>query len=450
LTAVNYGHPYVWRNLRNMNTEESVWIDVKLLRMGLYIELDVGWMSHPFPTGSFKIASQKQIDTIRSLGLERVRCVPSKSDPELSASASANADLSAGPATAVLDERQQAQLREKEQRKLRADALAAQERSLVVCERRFGESVRLYRKAADLVQTQPKVAAEQCQSMVSSYVTELLEHGEASIRLLSEAAGDKSSMHPVNVTIVSLLLGKAMGLSPGDLMDLGMAAFLHDIGKVKLPDRVRWLEENFSTAEFRMYQEHVAQGALLARAMELSPATQAAMLQHHEMVDGSGFPGRIKGDSLTLPARILALVNRYDNLCNPSRPGAALTPHEALSLIFAQLKTRFDASALSAFIRMMGVYPPGSVVQLIDDRYAIVVSVNSSRPLKPRVIVHEPTVPKREALILDLEHMPQLGIRRSLKPSGLPPSAMDYLAPRQRICYFFEQAIDPGLPEPAA
>ncbi len=74
----------------------------------------------------------------------------------------------------------------------------------------------------------------------------------------------------------------------------------------------------------------------------------------------------------------------------PAARRRAMTPHEALSLIFAQLKTRFDPVVLGAFIRMMGVYPPGSVVQLVDERFAIVVSVNSSRPLKPRVIVHEP------------------------------------------------------------
>lgn len=426
-----------YRKQQNMTIEDSVWVDVKLLRVGLYIELDVGWMSHPFPMGSFKISSQKQIDTLQSLGQPRIRCIPSKSDPDPAVEQDA---ARARVQEAVLDERQQAALREKEQRRLRTVALAAQDRSLVVCERRFGESVRLYRKAMDLVQTQPKVVAEQCEAMVNNYVSELLDQGEASIRLLSEAAGDKSSMHPVNVTIVSLLLGKAMGLSPGELQDLGMAAFLHDIGKVKLPDRVRWVEENFSTTEYRMYQEHVAEGALLAKAMELRPGAQLALAQHHELADGSGFPMKLKGDSVSLSGRILALVNRYDNLCNPSRPVAALTPHEALSLIFAQLKTRFDAAALSAFIRMMGVYPPGSVVQLIDDRYAIVVSVNSARPLKPRVIVHEPSVPKHEALILDLEHAPQLGIRRSLKPASLPPSAMDYLGPRQRICYFFEQA----------
>lgn len=433
-----------------MNTEESVWVDTKLLRVGLYVELDVGWMSHPFPTGSFKISSQKQIDTIRELGQVRVRYVPSKSDPEALAGFNGTPTAAAAALSAATEERLQAALRDKEQRRLRALAVSAQERSLVVCERRFGESVRLYRKALDQVQTQPKVMAEQCHAMVNSYVTELLEDGEASIRLLSEAAGDKSSMHPVNVTIVCLLLGKAMGLPHSDMLDLGLAAFLHDIGKVKVPDRVRWVEENFSSVEYRMYQEHVAQGALLAKAMELSPGAQNAMVQHHELVDGSGFPARIKGDAMSVAGRILALVNRYDNLCNPSRPGAALTPHEALSLIFAQLKTRFDAAALSAFIRMMGVYPPGSVVQLIDDRYAIVVSVNSARPLKPRVIVHDPSVPKQEALILDLEHAPHLGIRRSLKPSALPASAQDYLAPRQRICYFFEQATDPESPEPTA
>lgn len=432
-----------------MKSEDAVWIDASLLRVGHYVELDVGWMAHPFPTSSFKISSQKQVDIIRGLGREQVRYVPSKSDvlPEDAPSADGTPDAS----TAAQQEQLLALAREKEQRQLRASMLAAQERSLVACERRFAESVRLYRKTVDLVQSQPKLATEPCAAMVTAYVNEMLDKGEASIRLLSEAAGDKSSMHPVNVTIISLLLGKAMGLSRSDLHDLGMAAYLHDIGKIRLPDRVRWMEDSFSSAEFRMYQDHVAQGQLIAKAMELQAPAVLAMQQHHELADGSGFPGRLKADAMAAGGRILSLVNRYDNLCNPSRPGSALTPHEALSLIFAQLKSRFDGATLSAFIRMMGVYPPGSVVQLIDDRYAIVVSVNSSRPLKPKVVVHDPATPKYEALILDLEKTPQLGIRRSLKPANLPPAALDYLAPRQRIAYFFEQAIEPeGPAEPVA
>jgi len=411
-------------------------VDCKSLRIGLYVELDVGWLAHPFPTGSFKLTSSKQIETICGLGMQQVRVNLAKSDPD------PDAVVAKPSMDALAVERAQAAHRDAQLRQQRAEQLAQQQRSLVVCERHFGDAVRQYKKMLEAIPTQPKAAAEHCHTLVNTFVGDMLCEGDSAIRLLSEAAGDKSSMHPVNVTVVSLLLGKAMGLSQAELIDLGMAAFLHDVGKAQLPDRVRWLEENFSTAEYKLYQEHVAQSVQVGKAMELSKGALLAIAQHHELTDGSGFPTRAKGESMTVGARILALVNRYDNLCNPSRPAAAMTPHESLSLIFAQLKTRFDTAALSAFIRMMGVYPPGSVVQLIDDRYGMVVSVNSTRPLKPRIIVHEAGVSKHEALILDLEHAPNIGIRRSLKPSGLPSAAMDFLAPRQRVSYFFERVVD--------
>lgn len=433
-----------------MKKDDSQFIDVKHLRIGLFVELDIGWMAHPFPSGSFKISSAKQIETILGLGLTRVRYVPEKSDPAPEDETTASADASDGVQDAIALEKAQTLQREQMQRKQRAELLSAQQQSLEVCERRFGEAVRQYRKTLELVHAQPVQAAGQCHTMVTGFVDDMLADGESSIRLLTETAGDKSAMHPVNVTIVSLLLGKAMGLAQADMLDLGMAAFLHDMGKIEIPDRVRWHEENFSTAEYKLYQEHVTHSVKMAKTMALSKGALLAIAQHHELVDGSGFPLRIAGEQMTVASRILALVNRYDNLCNPSRPGAALTPHEALSLIFAQLKTRFDAAVLSGFIRMMGVYPPGSVVQLVDERYASVVSVNSSRPLKPRVIVHEPGVPKHEALIVDMEHAPNIGIRRSLKPSSLPIAAMDYLAPRQRISYFFERVVDAQVPETTA
>jgi len=86
------------------------------------------------------------------------------------------------------------------------------------------------------------------------------------------------------------------------------------------------------------------------------------------------------------------------------------------------------------------VYPAGSVVQLTDERFALVMSVNSTRPLKPNVLVYDPRWPRDEALHLNLMTAPDLGIRRSLKPAQLPAAALDYLAPRARIAYFFEAA----------
>jgi hypothetical protein len=176
--------------------------------------------------------------------------------------------------------------------------------------------------------------------------------------------------------------------------------------------------------------------------MKLSPQATLVIAQHHEQADGRGFPQRLSAERISASARIVSLVNRYDTLCNPLNPAKALTPHEALSLIFAQMKSRFDALTLSAFIKMMGVYPPGSVVELTDGRFALVVSVNSARPLKPRVVVHDPRVAPEDALIVDLETQPDLGVRRSLKPLQLPRASLDYLSPRQRISYFFERAVE--------
>jgi HD-GYP domain-containing protein (c-di-GMP phosphodiesterase class II) len=435
-----------------MTSDDIFFLDAGKLRVGLFVELDVGWMSHPFPTGSFKLSTPTQIDAILGLGLKRVRCVRSKSDGEaLSTIAGDTASTTSTSAASTYDPvdeaRKLAALQAQEDRRRRAELLAGQARGQAVCERRFGEAARQYRKTLEVVKSQPKAAAAEASQMINTIVGEMMSEGESAIRLLTEAAGDKSSMHPVNVTIVSLLLGKAMGLDVAELQDLGVAAFLHDIGKMDLPDRVRWLDDSFSTAEYKLYQDHVAKSVGIGKTMELSRGALLTLSQHHELVDGSGFPSRAKGDTLSAGARILALINRYDNLCNPSRLASALTPHEALSQIFAQMKSKFDTGTLSAFIRMMGVYPPGSIVQLIDERYGMVVSVNSARPLKPRIIVHESGVTRDQALILDLEQVPSVGIRRSLKPSLLPAASLDFLAPRQRISYFFEKVVDPHMRE---
>lgn len=428
-----------------MNQVFSEFIEIHQLRVGMFIELKLGWMSHPFPSGSFKISSEKQIEVIRGLGLTRVCYLPGKSDPApdpvITPIPEADSTQPDGVLAAVEGAAPEPDAAPSPGPK--RDALDWQQQELTLCERRFGEAIQQYRVALEQVDSKPQQVMTQCVELVSSFVNEMAGDGEFAIRLLCEGGGDRAFMHPVNVTVVSLLLGKALGLPVNDMVDLGVAAFLHDLGKSQLPDRVRWLEENFSAAEYRAYQQHVEQGVALGRRMQLSPGALQAIAQHHEMVDGSGFPSRINAQSMAMPAKILALVNRYDSLCNPARPLAAVTPHEALSLIFAQHKTRFDSEVLGAFIRMMGVYPPGSVVQLADERFALVVSVNSSRPLKPRVLVHEPGVPRHEALILDLASLPDMGIRRSLKPTGLPSAAMDYLAPRQRICYFFHQWVSP-------
>ena len=441
-------------------------IDVQALRVGMFVHLEGGWMSHPFPLSNFRIASPAQIATIRSLGLMRVRWSPEQSDPaalvaEPAAIGAANDEasyaaaddaaevpstapdaLDTAPATAfageLSDPGDSAAAAATRARARHLRALLRQREAQKLCERQYVEAARACRHTIDLVPSKPHEARAQAEALSRAVVDKMIGEQDLCIRMLGENAGDKASMHAMNVGIIALLMGRCFGFADDEMLDLGVGAMLHDVGKIEMPPRLRHRDESFSPSETRAYEEHVELGLAQAKRMGLSAGATAVIAQHHEHADGSGFPAKLNSDRMTMAARIVALVDRYDNLCNPHLLARALTPHESLSLLFAQGRAKFDTSILGAFIKMMGVYPPGSIVQLTDDRYGLVIAVNSARPLKPSVLVHDTAMPREEALVLDLETVSGLGIRRSCRPQQLPPTVLDYLAPSARVAYFFE------------
>ncbi len=481
-------------------------VAVDELRVGMFIHLEGGWLSHPFARSSFRIASEQQIATLRGLKIQRVRWSPQLSDapsngggtlpaaPNRYTGADAGAgEHAAAPATLPVAPLAVPATRGEptapgaaagtpaatsattaapaasfpqptpEARRpagptaprgpsgptdpraaARQAALATERQAQRQCEAHFGEASAAWRQASDALPANPAAARQHSEALAEALTAKLTIDGDIGIRLLPSAGNDRAAAHAVNVTVVSMLLARSLGIAPADIAQLALGALLHDVGKLELPERARHAEAGVPPAETAAYREHVARGVATAQRMALPEAALAVIAQHHECADGSGFPVRIGGERLTLASRIVALVNRYDNLCNPGTRTPPLTPHEAVAMLFAHGRTRHDASVLNAFIRMMGVYPAGSLVQLTDERYAMVVAVNSSRPLKPRVLVHESGVPRAEALLLDLEHEADLGIRRSLPAAKVPARALQYLDPRPRVAYFFEPLAAPG------
>lgn len=414
----------------------ALMMDVHKLRIGMYVFLDLGWMDHPFPLNRFKITTAEQIEQIRGLGLKAVKVLTARSD------ASAFIDAPLVSSVEQAQSSSQTHPLQAPQKTPKRQALDAQNASLTRSEHMFSEASAAWKQISALIQREPVAAMQRSVAVVHGFLNEIASTHEISIRLLSEISGDGSALHALNVTVVSLLLARAMKLDDTALSDVGMGALLHDIGKQALPDRLRWHSAQYSTIEERTFREHVVHGVQMGSAMGLSAGAQLVIAQHHETADGKGYPKGLTHAQMTPAAKIVTLVNVYDNLCNPGSAALAVTPHEALSLIFAQLKPSFDPACLTAFIRLMGVYPPGSVVQLSDERYALVVSVNAARPLKPCVMVFDPKVPRDEALLLDLQAEAVIGIRRSLHPRHLSGAALDYLSPRKRMSYFFERGVD--------
>ncbi|MBK7263348.1 MAG: DUF3391 domain-containing protein [Rubrivivax sp.] len=423
-------------------------VAVRNLKVGMFIRLELGWLSHPFPLSSFKITSVDQIATLRGLGLERVIWLPEKSDVDDGPSVPDGVTPAAAvPANAAAAERPPSDA--ERQAAERREQLAAQRQAMQQCEARYDEASAALRQVNALLNPNPVSAAQQAQALARAMLDKMLAEGELCIRLLSSQSGDRFTAHALNVTVISMLMGRTLGLGESELLDVGTGALLHDIGKLDLPTRVHHPEDAFSSTELKAYREHVALGVTRGRQMPLTEGALLVLAQHHELADGTGFPQRIALDRMTPASRLVALINRYDNLCNPGPRGIALTPHEAVSVLFAQSRSKFDLPVLSGFIRMMGVYPAGSLVQLTDERYAMVVQVNSSRPLKPRVLVHDNKVPRDEALLLDLEQHPDMGIRRSVQPAKLPPAAAVYLAPRPRVTYYFDTVAAASVDAPA-
>jgi putative nucleotidyltransferase with HDIG domain len=413
----------------------SATISVDELQPGMFVHLDLDWWAHPFALSSFVIDSPAQIETIRTLGLRRLRWCPERSRQPSAPDEEADAATAPPPPEAAPSGDEVGADAARAQRRRE---LADQRRSTQRCQRQYAESARAWATIAEAAGTRPAAARDTAQALTRALLDKMMVDQDMCIRVLSEGAGDRAALHALNVTVIALLMGRVFGFDAAAMSDLGVGALLHDIGKLDLPLRARHPDPGLAPADLGLYRSHVDAGLAQAKRMGLTPGATGVIAQHHELADRSGFPARLGGDEIAVAARIVALVDRYDNLCNPLLPHQGLTPHEALSLIFAQSRDQFDATMLNAFIRMMGVYPPGSVVQLTDDRFALVVSANSSRPLKPQVLVADPSIAPEEALLLHLDEFADLGIRRSVRAASLPPRAQAWLSPRQRIAYFFE------------
>lgn len=404
----------------------------------MFVHLDVGWLHHPFRSSRFRIASKSQIEVLQRMGLKSVRCVAVKSSVKsLPAGSSDTAALQPLMSLTELPEQNASIAKEEGNLQLEIERLI-----LARCDQNFAHATDQFAQAMQAASSDLALARSSSETVVFDCVAQLLAYDEPAIFLLSEAVGERSAQHPVNVMVLCLLLGKVQGLGETELRQLGLAALLHDLGKLSLPSRLVRPLSGWTSREQALFESHVGESVAFAEQMGLASEVAIAIAQHHEMADGSGYPLRLLGDDMGRAGKVLALVNCYDRFCNPANGAEALTPHEALAQLFVQRKAKFDALMLNAFIRMMGVYPPGSVVQLSDERYALVVSVNAMRPLRPWVIVYDPDVPRHTALALNLELKPLTTIRRSLKPSQLPHLALQYLAPRQRVSYFFERSLD--------
>lgn len=189
--------------------------------------------------------------------------------------------------------------------------------------------------------------------------------------------------HSVNVGIYSAALGMAAGLNRNQLIELGIGAMLHDIGKTLISPEILEKPDKLTREEYEEIKKHTIFGYDILREQPDIPLLSAhCALQHHERIDGSGYPRGLKENEIHHYGKIVGLVDAYDALATNRVYRKAYLPHEALDVIFAS-SDKYDIELMTTFRNHLVIYPVGMMVTLTTGETGIVVDVNSKHPHRP-------------------------------------------------------------------
>ncbi|MDX1817109.1 HD-GYP domain-containing protein [Marinobacter koreensis] len=231
--------------------------------------------------------------------------------------------------------------------------------------------------------------------------------------------------HCLRVAIFSIAFARFLGMPDDDLETIGVCGLLHDLGKLRVPDQILNKPGALSPDEFRIMREHTSHGYELLKAdRSLDPIVADVTLHHHERMDGRGYPQQLAEWQISRFARLISIVDAFDAITSDRCYRDGLPTAEAIRILYRNRGQQFDAGMVEAFIRMIGIYPSGSLVELNTGEVALVVATHPGRKLSPRVEIlldaqKQPVTPR----IIDLsEPCPDGGAQREIA-SGLPDGA---------------------------
>lgn len=351
----------------------------------MYIhQLECAWMKHPFLTNQFKISQAAEIEKIRQHGIAYVSIdtdrgldVAEAREDNHGADADAldlNLDLAPPPpephetefepvtATSLLEELQVAK-----QVLSEANALMTE----VMSDVRLGRMVNL----------------EHMEPVVEQMIQSILRNPGALSCLGRVLQKDHYTFeHSINVSVLLVNFCHHLGLNRRTIRDAAIGALLHDVGKVYTPDAVLNKAGPLTEAEYVQIRAHVGQGVdIVASIPGISDLSLTVVAQHHEHMDGTGYPIGLQGDQISQLGQMTAIVDVYEALTSnrPYRP--AMEPSLALQRIFNWSTQQFNTTLVQRFIQCVGIYPVGTLVLLDSGMIAIVTETNPSNLLRPSV-----------------------------------------------------------------
>lgn len=346
---------------------EKVRVRVGDLSVGMYVcELDRPWAETPFPEPGFEIKSIEDLASLRRyckyvhIDILRTRTerIKIEAPPPVSFSSSPAGSLS--------------------HREIHtAEATTRQTGALV---ERFREDIRGGSSIDILI----------ARAAVSECVAEVLRNPDAMLFMARMSEKDELlRQRAVNTCVYAIIVGRMGGMKPKHLAELGMCGLLYDIGTLAIANELLSKPGKFNEMERAVIRQHtqIGRDILLSGTTVHRKAAEVAYT-HHEYLDGSGYPQGLSGHELSVYCRIVAVVEKYNAFISPRYHRPAYTHLDAIDTLNALAKkNKLDSKVVGAFTAHLGVYPPGSIVELSSGEKAIVLETNPAERLRPRILI---------------------------------------------------------------
>ncbi len=347
------------------------------LKVGMYIhDLDAAWMKHPFFSNRFALDKQATVDEVIAAGIKHVYIDTERGQ-----------DFDVAVPIDVV----QQEISDTEQ--LLADELpgldkqASFESELVQAKLVVYEANKAMRLVMRNARLGHKIESTAVDEVVDSISASVLRNKDALLTLARIKTVDQYTyMHSIGVCVLMTVFAQTMGYDDETIRQIATGALMHDLGKTRVSPELLSKPGPLTTDEFAEMKQHVELGAeQLAGFGWLSDVSMSVVMQHHERVDGSGYPFGLRGDGLSEVGRMSAIADVYDALISNRCYKQAWEPTYALGKLLEWSPDHFGEELAHQFVRCVGIYPVGTLVRLSSEMIAVVMEQDEAHLLRPRV-----------------------------------------------------------------
>jgi HD-GYP domain-containing protein (c-di-GMP phosphodiesterase class II) len=352
-------------------------VPVAELQFGMYVaELDRPWTDTPFTFQGFVLQTAEQLEVLKKF------CKVVFVDPDRSEVVARLADKTTPLAKkAVVDLSKSG--------KFRWTEVVPVEQEYQSASGTYAAGDAVVREGVVALRSGKTLESDKVREAVNGITESVLRNPDAMLLFSQlQEKSDYASSHALDSSVYMTAFGRFLEMSREDITILGHLGLLQDIGKVKLPTSLLEKRERLTPQEFDLAKKHVEYSAEILRATPGLPRELPELaLLHHERHDGSGYPRKLKGKDIGLIGSMAAIVDTFDAITARRPYGDPMAPSAALNMLYKWRGTLYDAYLVEQFIRCIGIFPVGSIVELNGGEVGIVIAQNLVKRLQPRVMV---------------------------------------------------------------